>query len=220
LFKKIKELLESGKISETVAGELDSEVSGELKNLRDEASSWRVKYQDLNTKFDSIAKAKDDLEGKLGSIDEQIKKAKEQGKAELANELEAYKKSQSELKSNLEAIQAENQSLLIKSSLQSELSKYKLIDNDVVMAVLGSKVGIKDGQVTYKDGENSLSLSDGIKGFLESKPHLLSAQGQNGSGNEGGGYGGGNVAKSKMSDLERFDFIKKHGSEAYKNLKG
>lgn len=218
MFKKIKELLESGGLSEEVANALDDEVSSELKTLRDESASWRVKYQELNTKFDSISKTKNDLEEKLGSIDEQIKKAKEQGKAELASELETYKKSQSELKANLEAIQAENQSLLIKNSLQNELSKYKLIDNDVVMAVLSPKVEIKDSQVIYKDGNTSIGLEDGIKAFFENKPHLLSAQGNGGSGSDGGGNSYANKKLSELSATQRMELAKKDPKE-YERLK-
>lgn len=97
MFKKIQELLEAGDISESAAKVLDSEVSGELKTLRDESASWRVKYQELNTKFESISKTKDDLELKLGSLDEQIAKAREEGKKELVGELESTKKQQEEI---------------------------------------------------------------------------------------------------------------------------
>lgn len=218
MFKKVKELLDAGTISQATADALDAEISGELKILEDKSTSWETKYQDLNSKFESITKTKDELETRLETIDDQIKKAKEDGKAELAGQLEEYKKSQEDLKANLESIQSENKNLSIKTGLQGELSKYKVIDNDVVMAVLSEKVTLKDdGGLAFKDGENKLSLEDGLKGFFENKPHLLSVQGNNGSGSQSGNYTGG-IEKSKMSDNDKFEFIKKHGAEAYKNL--
>jgi len=104
MFKKIKELLDAGTISQAAADALDSEVSIALKEKNDEAASWRVKYQDLNKNFEAISKTKDDLESKLSGFDEAIKKAKEDGKGELVKELETQRASTQEIQANLEAI--------------------------------------------------------------------------------------------------------------------
>ena len=62
MFKKLKELLEAGKIAQELADSIDSEISVALKAKNDESAGWRVKYQDLNKSFESISKTKDDLE--------------------------------------------------------------------------------------------------------------------------------------------------------------
>ena len=190
MFKKLSELLEAGKIDKEVAESLDSEISVSLKELRDESASYRVKYQDLNKSFESVSKTKDDLEAKLTNFDEAIKKAKEEGKSELVSELETQRKDMQVLNDNLSSIQAENKSLKIETALNSGLSKYDVVDADLVGSYVKGLVELDGDALKYKDGENSLALDDGLKKFFDDKPHLLKSQGNGGSGAGNSGNSG------------------------------
>jgi len=191
MFKKIKELLDAGTISQAAADALDSEVSIALKEKNDEAASWRVKYQDLNKNFEAISKTKDDLESKLSGFDEAIKKAKEDGKGELVKELETQRASTQEIQANLEAIQNENRNLKIQTALGSALSKYDVIDSDLVSNFIRGNVELNGDSLIYKNGDSSMSIEDGLKSFFDEKQHLLKAQGNSGSGAGGNGNSGG-----------------------------
>jgi len=191
MFKKIKELLDEGTISQAAADALDGEVSVALKEKNDEAASWRVKYQDLNKNFEAISKTKDDLESKLSGFDEAIKKAKEDGKGELVKELETQRASTQEIQANLEAIQNENKNLKIQTALSGALSKYDVIDNDLVSTFIRGNVELNGDALIYKNGDSSMSIEDGLKGFFDEKQHLLKAQGNSGSGAGTNGNSGG-----------------------------
>lgn len=64
------------------------------------------------------------------------------------------------------------------------------------LALLKSSAELKDGVVVIKGKDangldQSFSVADGIKSFLEKKPHLVKASANAGGGNSGGGAGGG-----------------------------
>lgn len=218
MFKKLTEMLEAEEISKEVADAIDSEISTALKDLRDESAGWRVKYQDLNKNFETISKAKDDLEAKIENFDDAIQKAKEEGKGELVRELESQRKETQSLQANLEAIQNENKTLRVDTSLSAELAKYNVVDAELVGSYLKGKVSLDGDNIKYTDGENSLSLGDGLKSFFENKPHLLKAQGSSGSGAGNGANSGGAKTRSTMSDEEAETFIEQNGHDAYMKL--
>ena len=190
MFKKLQELQEAGKLSQELANEIDAEISVSLTSLRDESAGWRVKFNDLNKNYEAISKAKTDLESKLSNFDSEIAKAKEDGKSELVKELETQKQETQTLQESFANIEAQNKSLRVDSALSSGLSKYDVIDADVLNTVLKASVVLDGDSVKYKDGENSLTLDDGLKKFFESKPHLLKSKGNDGSGAGNGGNSG------------------------------
>lgn len=218
MFKKLSELLEAGKIDREVAEALDSEISISLKEKNDEAAKWRVKYNDLNKNFESVSQAKEDLEGKLANFDEAIQKAKDEGKSELVKELETQKSQMQDLQNNLASIQEQNRALKIETALNSGLSGYEVVDADLVSTYIKGVVELDGDALKYKDGDNSLSLEDGLKKFFEDKPHLLKAQGNGGSGANNGGNSGGAFKRSEMSDDDADAYIAKHGADAYMQL--
>jgi len=219
MFRKIQELLEAGKISQEVAEALDGEVSGELKKLRDEAASWRVKYQELQKSFDEVRQSKESLEKEIETIDERIKRAKEEGKAELVKELEAERAQKEELAKRLGELEATTKQLRIENELSKVLSKYEVVDKEVVTAVLKQSVDLgPDGGVQFISGEQSLPLEEGVEAFFKSKPHLLKAAGRPGSGVEKVASGNFMKKKSEMSDDEIEEFVEKYGQETFLNL--
>ena len=179
MLKILQQLLEAGKISEEAAKIIDDDLSKELKKLRDEAAEWRVKYKELNETYEEVASSKTSLEEQLKNLDEKIKKAKEEGKKELVKELEAERAQKEELNKKLAELEATSKSLKIENALNKALSAYEVIDSDVVAEVLKAKIDVVDGEVKFRDGS---LLEDGIKKFFETKPHLLKAKGNEGSG--------------------------------------
>ena len=189
MFKKLKELLESDTISKEVADALDSEIQTELTSLRNEAKSYREKYDELNTTFNEVSESKKSLETQVTSLDEKIKQAKEDGKKELVDELEKERNEKNELVDKFNKVEATNKKLKIENSLSKSLSGFDLIDAEIVSEVLSVKLELKDDAVIFNDGK---SLEDGLKNFFDSKPHLLKAKGSNGSGADADGSGGNN----------------------------
>ena len=179
MLKILQQLLEAGKISEEAAKIIDDDLSKELKKLRDEAAEWRIKYKELNETYEEVASSKTSLEEQLKNLDEKIKKAKEEGKKELVKELEAERAQKEELSKKLAELEATSKSLKIENALNKALSAYEVIDSDVVAEVLKAKIDVVDGEVKFRDGS---LLEDGIKKFFETKPHLLKAKGNEGSG--------------------------------------
>lgn len=216
MFKKVKELLEAGTILQEVANLLDSEISTELKTLRDESAGWRVKYQDVNKSLGTISKTKDELEVKITSFDEEIKKAREDGKSERVAELEAQKEETQTLQSNLEAIQSENRTLRIDSGLTTAIAKYDVIDADLVGFYVKSLIELKDDSLKFKDGDNRLTLDDGLKKLFDSKPNLLKPVGRNGSGARNTNSGG--KSFKDMTLTEKGEIFKNDPRE-YERLK-
>ena len=179
MLKILQQLLEAGKISEEAAKAIDEEVAKIIKEARDEAAGWRVKYKELNKTYEEVVASKTTLEEQLKSLDERIKKAKEEGKAELVKELEAERASKSELQEKLQMLEKTNKQIRIENALNRALNSYDVIDRDVVAEVLKSRIDVIDDEVRFKDGT---PLDEGIKKFFEEKPHLLKAKGTVGSG--------------------------------------
>jgi len=217
MFKKIKEMLEAGKISQEVAQELDNEVSGALKEVRDEAAEWREKYENLNKTYNELANSKNILEAQVKELEAKIEKAKEEGKAELVKELESEKQSKQELMQKLQELEAKSRNLTIENELSKALENYDVIDKEVIKAVLKSNVDLTEDGIKFKVGDTATSLEEGLKKFFEEKPHLLKAKDLKGSGVQGGQVPGG-LKKSQMSAAQKAEFIKQHGQEAYLKL--
>ncbi len=218
MFKKIKELLEAGKIDTETAEALDSEVSAALKDLRDEAASYRVKYQELNQTFEEVKGSKEKLEEQLNGLDEQIRKAKEDGKAELVTELERQKSEKEELATKLRELEESNRAFRIESELNKALSKFDVVDSEVISEVLKNRIIVEDNGVRFADGDNKLTVEDGLKKFFDEKPHLLKPAGRPGSGTEGGGSGGSEKKWEEMSATERMQLFKEDPKK-YEQLK-
>lgn len=221
MFKKLQELLEAGKIDNDVAETLDSEIGVALKEKNDEAAKWRIKYQELNKSYEEVLGSKTELESQLQSLDERIQKAKEDGKSELAKELEAERAQKEELAKKLGELEKTTRDLKIENELSKALSsfEYEPVDIELVGEYLkGRHVDLLDDGVKFKDGDTVLDLNDGLKRLAEQRPNLFKAKGVAGSGNENGSNGGGIKKRSQLSDEEADAYIQEHGQEAYMKL--
>ncbi|BAF69585.1 hypothetical protein [Nitratiruptor sp. SB155-2] len=221
MFQKLQEMLEAGKISEEVAKALDDEIGKALKDVRDEAASWRVKYKELQQNYEEVAKSKEKLEAELSSLDEKIQKAKEEGKNELVKELEAERNEKEELTKRLSELEASARNLRIENELSRALSKfeYEPIDSEIVADFLKSRhIDVVDGEIRFKKGDELMPLEEGLKAIVEERPNLFKAKGNPGSGIESTQSGNWSKKKSEMSDDEIEEFVQKHGQEAFLQL--
>ncbi len=196
MFEAVKVLLENETISQEVATKLDSEISSKLGELRDEAKANRLEKEELAKSFNEVKKVKDDLEAKVGNIDEKIRLAKEEGKSDIVKVLEQERAEHKTLSDNLASFEKENTKLRINSAVSSELNKYK-VKGDLVgdaTTVLSGMTRVEDGNVLF--GEDGTTLEDGVKSYFESRQSYLEPQGNGGSGAKGGG--GGSQPKGNM----------------------
>jgi len=209
MFKKLKELLEAGKIDENIAKELDSEISVALKEVRDEDASYRVKLKEVEDSY------KKQLEEKTKELEEKIEEAKKAGELEVAKQFEEKLKALENEKSELEA---KTKQALLDSAINKVLAETKVVDADLARLYLKEHISLEDDKPIVKVGDEVLNLENGVKKLFEAKPNLLAAAGNGGSGasNGGGSYVG--KRKSEMSPTEKAQFIKEKGQEAYLKL--
>lgn len=184
MLKILERFQEEGKISKEVAEALDTDLGGELKSLRTEAAENRTKAKELSTALEHVEASKKQLEDEVSSIDDKIKAAKEEGQAEVVTELEALKAEKESLQENLQQVSKTNQRLMRDGKLSEALSKYDVIDADVVSDALRSRVQITEQGAVFKDGETTIPLEQGLEKFFEAKPNLLKAAGNPGSGTQ------------------------------------
>ena len=201
MLKILEKLLGAGKISEEVAKEIDTDLSGELKKLRDESAKWRTKYNELNSTYEEVVSSKSKLEEQVKNIDEKIKKAKDEGKKELVTELEKEKQEKSELMQKLNELENTTKTLKIENALSKVLATYEVLDNEIVSDVLKSKLQVVENEIKFDDG---LPLEEGVKKFFESKPHLLKPKGNEGSGagSSGSGYDENTLTAKLLSKMK------------------
>ena len=214
-FKKLQELLDAGKISTEVANELDGEISTAMGNLRNEAKSWREKYQEVSGSLESVMNTKNDLETRLKDIDAQIQKAKEEGKAELVKQLEATKQEQEELKTNLEKIESENKKLKIENAVTEKLQGLNPVDLEAVKTLITLNAELGEDGVKIKVGDTAYSLDEGLEKFKEAKPSLFGAVGKGGTQTPPNIKGGEGFKRSTMTPEQKTQFIAANGSDAY-----
>jgi hypothetical protein len=167
MFKKIKELLEAGKISEEVAKALDSEVSTALKERNDENAKLRNEKKELEESY------KKQLEEQEATLKEQIEKAKLEGKEEV----------QRELQGKLEALESEKQEWVSKTkeatkeaTINKILADSNVVDADLARLYIKEHLALnEDGNPIIKIGDEVLSVENGAKKLFENKPSLLAS---------------------------------------------
>ncbi len=214
MLKSLQDLLDSGKISQEEA----KSILKEIEAIEQEIANLKREKEELSKTLSELKDSKEKLQKQVESLDERIKKAKEEGKRELVKELEAERAEKEALKRSLEDIEAKNKTLTAKSALQSALSKFEVIDAEIVSEVLMPKITVGEDGIKYIDGNNQFDVEEGLKRFFENKPHLLKAKGNPGS---GAGGAGSKEQKSweEMSATERLELYKSN-PEKYRELKG
>ena len=205
----LKKLIEAGKITEDEAKQLQEEIVKEQQAKLQELQQELEKYKAEATKTKEI------LEAERAKLQEELEKAKKEGNLDKIKEYEAKL---GEKEQQLAELQKTITQLKVENTLNKALDKFNVIDKELVAEALKNRVKV-DEQGNILIGDKP--IEEGLKEFFESKPHLLKAQGQGGAG--AGAQGGassfkGAKRRSEMSDVEKAEFIKQHGQEAYLNL--
>lgn len=216
MFQKAKELLDAGKIEEEVFNSLNTEFESVVSKLNAENKTLRLEKEDLAKNYDEVVKSKGDLDEKMKSIDDQIKKAREEGKGELIKQLEAEKQSQENLKKSLEELQSANAKLRLDTAVHNELSKFdiKKEDRELVEFRLRAEVQLDDsGNPVFSDGT---PINQAFENYFEQNKNRLNPAGDaNGSGTSNSGGGG--IRTISRSEFEKLPPAKQ--AEAAKTMK-
>ncbi len=166
MFKKIKELLDAGTISEEAAKALDAEVSAELTTLRAEAKTYRTELEDSKGKYET------ELKTTKEQYEEQLKTAKEQGKDEI---VAIYETKVKDLADKLGVVESEKSDLMEKTVVGDMLAKVKPIDRELAELYIKQNLTKTENGYMVKVGENTYDLDTGATKLFEAKPHLLEA---------------------------------------------
>jgi hypothetical protein len=167
MFKKVKELLEAGKISEEVAKALDEEIAKALKERNDENAKLRNEKKELEEGY------KRQLEEQEVTLKEQFEKAKLEGKEEV----------QKALQGKLEALESEKQEWVTKTreatkeaAINKILASANVVDADLARLYIKEHLTLnEDGNPIIKIGDEVLSTENGAKKLFENKPSLLAS---------------------------------------------
>ncbi len=201
MVKKVKELLESGAISQETADALTAEWKSHTKVLNDENKTLRSENETLSNSYDEVLKSKGDLDQELAGLDDKIAQAKRDGQAEIQKQLQDERDSKSELQKSLSALEKANTGLKLDGIVTKEFKEYNVLDTSkrATEYMLRSMVSVNDkGEAIFTDGDQVSSVSDGFKAYFETNTDQLKPQGDpNGGSGAGGNGGSNNVADTK-----------------------
>jgi len=191
MLKIVKELLEKGSISKEVADVIEGEWKSHTKVLNEENKSLREAKDELSRNYEEVLKSKSDLDSQMEQLEDRIKKAKEEGKKELAKDLEAERESKIELQKSLANLQKANTDLKLDNIVSKTFKNFDVKDEhrDTTEFYLRSKVTIdEEGNPVFKNGDEVLSVEDGFKSYFEANEKKLNpvGNGGGGAGNHGG----------------------------------
>jgi len=173
MFKKLKELLEAGRINEELAKEIDNEISKALKERNDENAKLRLENKELR---ESVQKEREALKTEYEA---KLKEAKESGKAELEKE---FSKKLAEVESRAKELELKTKEANLKALMTTTLSNFDVIDIDVASSYIKNFVIENENGFSIKVGEEVLSFENGVDKILSERSFLLRPKGNGGSG--------------------------------------
>lgn len=181
------------------------DITGQRDAARAESIDGRKK---LKTEVETLRAVKATLFEKLGlDEDADVNDLPEvKGQAEAQKQFEQrVKKLERDLAAATAAkgeVEGKYRGSRLDAALGRALSAHDFIDAELVSNYIGGKVQWEDDQPMVKEGDKLLSLEDGVKLIAQTKPHLLKAKGQGGSGHPPGGAGSGQGQQSTMTRAE------------------
>ena len=206
MIKVVKELLDSGEISQEKADLLTTEWKAHSKKLNDENKALREAKDELSKNYEEVLKSKSDLDAQMNSLEERIAKAKEEGQSEIVKELEAERASKEELQKSLSNLQKANTDLRLDNVVSKTFKNFDVKDShrETTEFMLRSRVTVdEDGNPIYKVGDEVLPVEDGFKAYFEANPDQLKPKGDGGSGAGNGGGSGGNTPPKLDGDTQQ-----------------
>jgi len=162
-----------------------------LKQIQDEKLREAIKSKYLevetakkeaNTKLETLLKDNESYKSKIEDLDKRIIKAKDEGKKELAKELEGLKTKYQDLKKSNETLKTELNNSKLDNALNNAIDKLGVTNKEIAKLTLKGFAKLDDnGNIIFDDGVKRLELEEGAKGFFETKaPELLKPVGNDG----------------------------------------
>jgi len=199
MFKKLQELIESGKITQELATEIDGEISILQKSLNDENAKLRVKYKELENAYtEGQNTLKTEYETKLNE-------AKKSANTELAKE---YETKLNEAMAKGAELEEKAKQATLKATMTETLSKFDVVDMSVAEAFVRGYVVENDNGFGIKVGDETLSFENGVEKLLNERSFLLKPKGNAGSGATEGDGNGGNLSEKEKAFLEKLKKVK------------
>ena len=206
-------------------------TKSQIKQIQDEKLREAIKSKYLedetakkeaNEKLETLLKDNESYKSKIEDLDKRIIKAKEEGKKELAKELEGLKTKYQDLEKSNETLKTELNNSKLDNALNNAIDKLGVTNKEIAKLTLKGFAKLDDnGNIIFDDGVKRLELEEGAKGFFETKaPELLKPVGNDGVNPpnfQNGDFGG--LKRSEMTDEQKIDFIEKNGQEKYFSLK-
>lgn len=187
-----------GKPNPKPAGEktfTQAEVDELIKSRLDRA---KAKFSD----YDTVKSRLTELEREAQTRQQQDLEAKGKYEEALQHTEKRYKTELEKLAADREQWQQRYEGLAIDNAVLVEAQKHNALDPQDVLALVRSHVKLgADGVPSFDDGK---SIADGVKAFLDAKPHLVKASSRGGSGtnHQTGAPGVGDKPLSGMSPAE------------------
>lgn len=108
------------------------------------------------------------------------------GQAEALKQLETRLKAKdtalAEKGAALQALTRQYRDSQADTQLEQALAAYEFIDRDLVASHLRSRLDWQEDRLLFKTDTGEVSLADGVKQFVETKPHIVKHSGARGSG--------------------------------------
>ena len=203
MYKALAKSVEAGDMSNELAEALSSGIYDEnkieLSKLRDEAKTLRIKNEEHISSFGELNDTVSILKGKVSNYDDDIAKAKEDGKSDTVKVLEAERKSHKNLVDRFTEYEKDNIRLKIANAVSSEIGNYD-IKSDLRGSAeneIRSMVNIGDNGIIFGDG---LTMQDGVKDYFSTRGSFLKSIGT-GTGSGATDRQGGTVHVPKTEDM-------------------
>jgi len=182
----LQKLLDEETISQAAFDALQPEfntLNSQVSDARDESAGRRIKLRDLEDQFKVLKTGKPDdaLTEQIRALTEQVTTLTDENKEEKAKGLK------------LEA----------NSALNKELSKFNLLDRELVAGALSGNLVRDDGVLKFNDNGIHKTLEEGVKAVIGSR-----YQGQLKAAGNGSGSGAGGAGSSGVKEMSRSDFDK------------
>jgi hypothetical protein len=189
---------------EKLKGKLDdatlSELQAHIQTLTEQRDDARKESRDgrlnLKSKLEAAEGATKKLLEKLGidSVEDLDTIQTKPGNPEQVKQLETkVKRLEADLikrNEDFQKLEGDHRQTVLDSMLTKSLSKFDFIDGDLVADYVKNRIVFEDGKPLIRgEGDRVMPIDEGIATIAKSKPHLLKAAGNGGSGyrpNNGG----------------------------------
>lgn len=204
----------------------NSELLGKLKDTTEKLKQFEGIDPDAVKAI--LQRFSDDEEAKLisaGKIDEVLSKRTERYRNEFDKKLKAEQEKADSAQKKAEKYS----SIVLSNKMTSAALKAGALPEaleDISLRAKGMFVLSDDGEAVAvgqdgepllgKDGKTPLTPQEWVESLKDNAPHLFpKAEGTGGGGHKSGGS---NLVRSKMTSLEKHNYIQKYGQQAYLKL--